>query len=73
MQKKLWTNCSRTNHYIQFCCITLGVDPRLIDLAPDNQTVIAICYLDHLTEGHTILGYYTRYSTLLGYMDTMAA
>ena len=51
----------------------MGVDPRLIELVPADQTVVAICYLDHLTQGHTILGYRTRYSTLLGYMNTMAA
>ena len=49
------------------------MDPWLVDLTPEDQTEIAVIYLDYLTTGHTHFGYRVQYSTLLGYMDCMAA
>ena len=47
--------------------------PWLIQLSSDDQNVVAICYLDYLTKGHTIHGYYLRYATLLDYVDSLVA
>ena len=62
-QKQLRTNCTRTNPY----------NPQLINLTPEDQTDTVVIYLDYLTTGHTHFGYKVQYSTLLGYMDCMAA
>ena len=73
MQKRLGTDCSRTNHYIRFCCKQLELDPRLKDLSLADQNIVAICYLDDLTRGNTYYGMRVQYSTLKQYMDTMAS
>ena len=49
------------------------MDPRLKDLSLDDQNIVAICYLDDLTRGNTYHGMRVRYSTLKGYMDSMAS
>ena len=49
------------------------MDSRLIDLTPEDQTEIVEIHLDYLTTGHAYFGYRVQYSTLLGYMDYMAA
>ena len=72
MQKQLGTDCSKTNHYIQFFCKQLELDPHLKDLSLANQNIVMICYLDHLTRVNTYLGLRVRYLTLKQYMDTMA-
>ena len=48
-------------------------EPWLTQLSTDDHTVIAVVYLNYLTQGHTHYSYQTQYSTLLGYMDSMAA
>ena len=73
MQKQLGTDCTRTNHYIRFCCKQLELNPRLKDLSLADQNIVAICYLDDLTRGNTYHGMRVRYSTLKQYMDTMAS
>ena len=73
MQKQLGTDCTRTNHYIRFCCKQLELDPRLMDLSLDDHNIVAICYLDNLTRENTYHGMQVQYSTLKGYMDTMAS
>ena len=72
MQKQLGTVGSRTNHYIQFCCKQLELDPPLKDLSLADQNIVVIYYLDHLTRGSTYHGLRVQYSTLKQYMDIMA-
>ena len=72
-QKQLGTHNTRVQHYIRFCTNVMGMDPRLSDLTEPDQTLIAIIYLAHLTEGHTHKGFRVRYETLKGYMDAMSA
>ena len=38
-----------------------------------NQNIVAICYLDDLTRGNTYYSMRVQYSTLKGYMDSMAS
>ena len=71
-QKQLETNCSRTIHYIRFCCEVLGMDPRLTQLTTSKQTDIAIVYLHQLTSGYTLMGMRIQLSTLKDYMNAMA-
>ena len=73
MQKKLGTDCTRTNHYISFCCKQLELDPCLKDLSLADQNIVAICYLDNLTKGNTYHIMRVQYLTLKQYMDTMAS
>ena len=48
------------------------MDTPLTQLSNKDQSVIAIMYLDYLTQGHICYGYQVQYSTLKGYMDSMA-
>ena len=72
MQKQLGIDCTRTNHYIRFCCKQLELDPRLKDLSLANQNIVAIYYLDDLTRGNTYHGLRVQYLTLKQYIDIIA-
>ena len=50
----------------------MEVDPQLVQLTMSKQTGIAILYLDHLTNGHTLLGMQVRLSTIKEYMNIIA-